>query len=346
MKDKYMRLENIFHSLIEWYPLCARDLPWRKDREPYHVWLSEIMLQQTRVSAVKEYYKRFLTALPTIQALADVDDDYLLKLWEGLGYYSRARNLKKAAGVICTEYDGVFPNNYEQIRSLPGIGDYTAGAIGSICFDMQTPAVDGNVLRVYTRVMEDDSNVDSLATKRNIRDSLAKVYPAGQCGTATQSLMELGATVCLPNGAPKCDICPLANQCLAHIHNTWMNLPVRNEKKGRKTVEKTVLILQCGDRLAIRKRSDRGLLADMWEFPNVEGVLSEQDVANLAAEWDTAPEQLTMKNSYTHIFTHVEWKMSAYYLQCRNMSDRFIWVTLEELKDQYALPSAFRSFCI
>ncbi len=338
------RCEKIAEYLIEWYPEHARDLPWRKDKNPYHVWLSEIMLQQTRVEAVKAYYKRFLGELPTIQDLATVQEERLLKLWEGLGYYNRARNLKKAALTVMEERNGQFPDTYEEILELSGIGEYTAGAIGSICYELPTPAVDGNVLRVYSRVMEDDSNIDKQSTKKKIRAELEKVYPKGKCGMFTQSLMELGATVCLPNGAPKCQECPLADICLAREHNTWQQLPVREGKKSRKIEEKTVLMLLCGDRIAVRKRSDKGLLSGMWEFPNVEGNLTEQQAANVATDWNTAPELLKMSYSYTHIFSHVEWRMVAYYLTCREMCQEFQWVTMEELREEIAIPSAFRGF--
>lgn len=336
--------EKMVKYLLAWYPSHARDLPWRRDKNPYHVWLSEIMLQQTRVEAVKEYYKRFLEALPAIQDLADVEEDRLLKLWEGLGYYNRARNLKKAAMTIVEDRKGEFPDTYEGILSLAGIGEYTAGAIGSICFDLPTPAVDGNVLRVYTRVMEDSSNIDKQSTKRKIREQLAEVYPKGQCGTLTQALMELGATVCLPNGAPKCKECPLREICLSQKHNTWQQYPVRDEKKSRRLEDKTVFVLQCGDRIAVRKRSSKGLLSGMWEFPNVEGILVEQQAADVATRWQTAPEQMKMNYNYTHIFSHVEWRMTAYYLACRKMCKQFQWVTMEELEHEVAIPSAFRPF--
>ncbi|MCM1399187.1 MAG: A/G-specific adenine glycosylase [Clostridium sp.] len=336
------KCKKLAQYLIDWYPTHARDLPWRKDKEPYHVWLSEIMLQQTRVEAVKEYYKRFLEALPSIEDLAAVEDDYLLKLWEGLGYYNRARNLKKAAITIVEDLDGRFPNTYEGILSLVGIGEYTAGAIGSICFDLPTPAVDGNVLRVYTRVMEDSSNIDKQATKKKIREKLAEAYSKGHCGTLTQGLMELGATVCLPNGSPRCGECPLKNLCSAREHDTWQSYPVRDEKKNRRQEEKTVFVLQCGDRIAVRKRTGKGLLSGMWEFPNVEGTLIEQQAADTAGSWNTVPEQMKMCFHYTHVFTHVEWRMTAYYLTCSRMCEQLHWVTLEELEHDVAVPSAFR----
>lgn len=338
------RCEQLIEALLKWYPEHARDLPWRRDKEPYHVWLSEIMLQQTRVEAVKEYYKRFLQVLPTIDALAEVEEDVLLKLWEGLGYYNRARNLKKAAGMVMEQFHGTFPATYEEIRSLAGIGDYTAGAIGSICFDLPTPAVDGNVLRVYTRVMEDASNIDKQATKRAVRDALAEVYPTGQCGSVTQSLMEVGATVCVPNGTPKCEQCPLSAICLAYQHGTWQQYPVRDEKKARRKEDKTVFLLQCGERIAVRKRPAKGLLSGLWEFPNVEGKLSRQQAANTASDWNLHPTQIQLEYQYTHVFSHVEWRMTAYYLLCRQMTPEFHWVTLEEMETEVPMPSAFRPF--
>lgn len=350
---------QMIKRLLIWYPEHARDLPWRRDKNPYHVWLSEIMLQQTRVEAVKDYYKRFLTALPDIQSLAEVEEDRLLKLWEGLGYYNRARNLKKAAITIMETYGGAFPQTYEEIRSLAGIGDYTAGAIGSICYDLPTPAVDGNVLRVYTRVMEDDSNIDKQSTKNAVRDALAEVYkglrtdrgveaekehPAGSCGMATQALMEIGATVCVPNGMPKCEECPLSAICGAYAHQSWQDYPVRNEKKSRRVEDKTVFLLACGDKVAVRKRQSKGLLAGLWEFPNVEGHMTKQQAADIAAEWQTAPEQMQMNYNYTHIFSHVEWRMTAYYLSCKKLAEPFIWVDMDELDQNIAIPSAFKPF--
>ena len=338
------RCERMAELLPDWFSSHARDLPWRRDREPYHVWLSEIMLQQTRVEAVKEYYRRFLNELPQIEDLAAVEEDRLLKLWEGLGYYNRARNLKKAAIKVVEELDGQFPDTYEGILTLPGIGEYTAGAIGSICYELPTPAVDGNVLRVYTRLLEDASNIDKQTTKRRIREELALVYPTGHCGTFTQALMELGATVCVPNGAPKCEQCPLAHMCLAGQHGSWASYPVRDQKKARRKEEKTVLILQCGDRIAIRKRHQKGLLSGMWEFPNVEGFLTKQQAVDIAGDWQTSPEQLRLETNYTHIFSHVEWQMTAYYITCRQMDPAFTWMTESELEEQAAMPSAFRPF--
>lgn len=344
MRTEEQVLIAMFEALIPWYEAHKRELPWRQDREPYHVWLSEIMLQQTRVEAVKEYYRRFVTALPTIPDLAEAPEEQILKLWEGLGYYNRVRNLQKAAQTICAEYTGVFPSEYAQIRSLSGIGDYTAGAIASICFDAPTPAVDGNVLRVYSRLLADDANIDLQTTKKRITRKLQETYPQKNPGIATQALMELGATVCVPNGAPRCDVCPVAEICQARKQDTWRNLPVRSEKKKRKIVDKTVFILLTEDTVALHKRSTSGLLAGMWEFPNVDAKLDKQEAVTQASEWQVEPVDLLMQTSYTHIFSHVEWHMTAYYIRCRKTNKKWKWVTKESLDETYALPSAFRPF--
>lgn len=344
MRTEEQVLIAMFEALIPWYEAHKRELPWRQDREPYHVWLSEIMLQQTRVEAVKEYYRRFVTALPTIPDLAEAPEEQILKLWEGLGYYNRVRNLQKAAQTICAEYTGVFPSEYAQIRSLSGIGDYTAGAIASICFDAPTPAVDGNVLRVYSRLLADDANIDLQTTKKRITRKLQETYPRKNPGIATQALMELGATVCVPNGAPRCDVCPVAEICQARKHDTWRNLPVRSEKKKRKIVDKTVFVLLTEDTVALHKRSASGLLAGMWEFPNVDAKLDKQEAVTQVTGWQAEPVDLLMQTSYTHIFSHVEWHMTAYYIRCRRINKKWKWVTKESLDETYALPSAFRPF--
>ena len=344
MRTEEQVLIAMFEALIPWYEAHKRELPWRQDKEPYHVWLSEIMLQQTRVEAVKEYYRRFLTALPTIVDLAEAPEEQILKLWEGLGYYNRVRNLQKAAQTICADYTGVFPSEYAQIRSLSGIGDYTAGAIASICFDAPTPAVDGNVLRVYSRLLADDANIDLQTTKKRITGKLQETYPRKNPGIATQALMELGATVCVPNGAPRCDVCPVAEICQARKQDTWRNLPVRSEKKKRKIVDKTVFILLTEDTVALHKRSASGLLAGMWEFPNVDEKLDKQEAVTQVTGWQVEPVDLLMQTSYTHIFSHVEWHMTAYYIRCRKTNKKWKWVTKESLDETYALPSAFRPF--
>ena len=341
-------LEAIGRKLPPWYRENARALPWRENREPYRVWVSEIMLQQTRAEAVKEHYLRFLAALPDIRALAEVPDETLFKLWEGLGYYSRARNLKRAANEILTRFGGDFPTRYEDILSLPGIGPYTAGAIASVCFDVPTPAVDGNVLRVYARFAGYGGDITLDASKKEVSSALAPLYARGEPGVLTQSLMELGACVCVPNGAPKCGLCPLKEDCFSFQNGTTADYPVKSKKAPRRVQYKTVLILRCGDRFALQKRPAKGLLAGLWEFPNADApsfeAVTPENAAAIAADCGCKPLALLYQTEYTHIFTHVEWRMRAFYLTCACAPGRFAWATANEIRASYALPSAFRPF--
>jgi len=338
-------------ELTRWFRENQRDLPWRKDKEPYHVWVSEIMLQQTRVEAVREYYLRFMKELPTVSDLAAADEETLLKLWQGLGYYNRIRNMHKAAETVVGELCGEFPKTFEGIRGLCGIGDYTAGAIGSICFDLRVPAVDGNVLRVMSRILEDGSDIKAVGTKKQIGSVLQELYPASDCGDFTQGLIELGALICVPNGQPKCDDCPVAEFCKAREHGTQMQYPVKSEKKPRKVIQKAVFVLRCVDeegreRYAVRKRPKSGLLAGLYEFPNVdvERELTLDEAIAVAEDWGCVPMHLTRSSEFKHIFTHVEWDMKGYYLDVHEMPERFKWVTMEEMEAEVPLPSAFGYF--
>ena len=330
-------------AILSWYDAHKRDLPWRKDWEPYHIWISEIMLQQTRVEAVKGYYTRFLQKLPTIEALANADDELLHKLWEGLGYYSRVRNLKKAAVQITEEYNGVFPREYTQVLRLPGIGPYTAGAICSIAFDQPTPAVDGNVLRVVTRLTDDDANINDSAVKKRITRALEEVYP-DRAGDFTQALMELGATVCGPNTEPDCGNCPCRGICLGYRRGTAARLPVRTAKKQRRIEEKTVLILSCEGQYALCKRPDTGLLASMWQFPELPGKMEISELTDKMEEMGVQIANIERQVERKHIFTHIEWHMRGYYMEVRSQSDRYIWMDAVEIREHAALPTAFRLF--
>lgn len=340
METIYQQLPG---ALLPWYEVNKRDLPWRQDREPYHVWVSEIMLQQTRVEAVKGYYARFLEALPTVADLARCDDDTLHKLWEGLGYYSRVRNLKKAAQVIMTQYHGQFPSRYRQVRDLPGIGDYTAGAICSICFDLPTPAVDGNVMRLLSRLLLDDTPIDLPKQKRYVHDLLAQVYPP-QAGDFTQALMELGATLCGPNRKPECESCPCREICAAYQRGDPEALPVKLPKRGRREEEKTVFIVCCDGCYALQKRPETGLLAGLWQFPNVPGKLRAQPGIQAARALGFSPKAITRQLDREHIFTHIRWDMRGLYLETDEKSPGFTWLTREEINTQAALPTAFRQF--
>lgn len=331
--------------LLPWYFENARNLPWRRDSEPYHVWLSEIMLQQTRVEAVKGYYTRFLAALPDIAALAAAPEDRVLKLWEGLGYYSRARNLQKAASVVMAKHGGVFPRKYEQIRALPGIGDYTAGAIASICFALPQPAVDGNVLRIMARITGYRESVDTPAVKARFRTQLAGLYPEGSCGAFTQALMELGACLCTPR-SPKCADCPVQCLCTAYGEGLQALLPVKAQKKPRRIEERTVFAFICDGRVALNKRPQSGLLAGLWELPAMEGQSGAQEALEKAATWGLEPLDMEKTMGHTHVFTHVEWHMCCHFVRCLCAAPAFVWATGEEIEDRYALPSAFRPFLV
>ena len=329
-------LKKLVIPLLAWYNDSKRDLPWRRDREPYHVWVSEIMLQQTRVAAVVDYYTRFLAQFPTVQALAGAEEDALMKCWQGLGYYSRARNLQKAAQVIVQDYGGVFPGDYAAIRALPGIGDYTAGAIGSIAFGLSKAAVDGNVLRVVARLTADRRDVAAPQVKRDVARALEAVMPVKAPGEFNQALMELGATVCLPNGAPMCEQCPAQDLCRARAQGLTDQLPVKAPKRPRRVEDRQVWLLFSRGRAALRKRPEKGLLAGLWEFPN-------------ALEGESPPlalPELEFVGTAKHIFTHIEWRMTGWAgeLTTDALPEGWVWASLEDLQTRYSIPSAFSGF--
>ena len=330
-------------ALLPWYEENRRDLPWRKDKDPYHIWISEIMLQQTRVEAVKGYYTRFLEVLPTIESLANAGDEMLHKLWEGLGYYSRVRNLKKAANQILERHNGSFPRTHQAVFDLAGIGPYTAGAICSIAFDLPTPAVDGNVLRVISRLTNDDTPIDQPAFRKEITENLASVYPA-RAGDFTQSLMELGATVCGPNRKPDCENCPCKAFCLGYANGTAEVLPVKKAKPKRLAEDKTVLILSCQGKYALRKRPDRGLLAGLWEFPNVPGKLSMNEAIEIVEQMGLIPKEIIRQVEKKHIFTHIEWHMSGIFMEVKACAGNLVWMDADQIEAEAALPTAFRQF--
>lgn len=338
-------LADAIPILTQWFVRHQKDLPWRLDPSPYHVWISETMLQQTRIETVIPYYLRFIRELPSVRALAEVDDDRLMKLWQGLGYYSRARNLKKAAGLVVDLYAGELPREPEKLRRLPGIGDYTAGAIASLAFGEPEPAVDGNVLRVVMRLIACGEDVTRQRTKKEVADRLRAIYPSGaEASALTQGLMELGETVCLPNGQPKCADCPLNGRCRAYAENEVCRYPVRAPKKGRRVEERTVFLPVCGDRYALRRREDGGLLANLWEFPNVEGLLSAEDALQACRKMGLCAASVAPCGGAKHIFTHVEWHMTGYTAECRSETGAFVWKSADEIAGNYAVPSAFRYF--
>ena len=341
--DKNTLLSRLPGALLPWYDAGHRDLPWRGDCDPYHIWVSEIMLQQTRVEAVKGYYTRFLQEFPTISALAEGGDYWLHKLWEGLGYYNRVRNMRKAAQQIMDKHNGVFPTDYAQILALPGIGAYTAGAICSIAFNLPTPAVDGNVLRVISRITDDDTPIDLPAYKNTVQQKLAEVYPE-RAGDFTQALMELGATVCGPNRQPDCENCPCKAFCLGYQRKTANDLPVRLPKRERKIEEKTVFVLSCYGKYAFEKRKEKGLLAGLWQLPNVPGKLDTQAVLEQVEHFGLKPVEIYAQVERKHIFTHIEWRMRGVYVEVADCAGEFVWATETDTADTLALPTAFRLF--
>lgn len=339
-------LSALRSPLLQWYRAGARDLPWRHTDDPYRIWVSEIMLQQTRVAAVLGYYEPFLAAFPRVEALAVAPEDRLLKLWEGLGYYSRARNLQKTAKLVTEQMNGRFPASYEGLLALPGIGEYTAGAIASAAFGLPEPAVDGNVLRVVTRLTDCRDDITAPAVKKAVREQLRAVMPTAEADIRifNQATMELGATVCVPGGPPRCEACPAAPFCLGHIRGTAETLPVKSPKKARRVEEKTVFLFLRGDRIALRRRPDTGLLAGLWEFPNLDGALAESSAAAAAADWGLRPADWLEKISAKHIFTHVEWHMTGYVLRVTGPGPGdFFWADTSAL-EQRAVPSAFSRY--
>ena len=354
-------LKPLVLPLKEWFLTHARKLPWRERPEPYYVWISEIMLQQTRVEAVKRYFQRFITALPDVMALANCPEDTYLKLWEGLGYYNRVRNLHHAAVQILAEYDGVIPADYETLLRLKGIGRYTAGAIASLAYEKPVPAVDGNVLRVLTRVSCDDTDISKQSfrteTERILRELLEQISPQTVSPRIfNQALMELGALVCVPNGEPHCEDCPWKEWCLARKKGCVSQLPVKKKAAERRIENRTVLLIREGDRIAIHKRPPKGLLAGLYEYPNQLGHLSENQVLVWVRKIGYAPLRIRRLADSRHIFSHVEWRMIAYQLlveeetfatteqQKKAAKEELIFVEARQQLKTYALPSAFDAY--
>lgn len=341
MKPDYSKIVS---PLLQWYAKNARVLPWREEPTPYRVWISEIMLQQTRVEAAKPYFEHFLRKLPDLRALAAAPEEELLKLWQGLGYYSRVKNLQKAAKIVVERFDGQLPDDPKLLRELPGIGEYTAGAISSIAFGRPEPAVDGNVLRVFARLNASDRDIRDPAVKKEVSGLLRGIYPKGKASEFTQSLMELGATVCLPNGEPLCEACPLADLCEGKRTGRASSLPVRSASAPRRVEQKTVFLIQCGSRAALRKRPEKGLLAGLWEFPNAPGKLEPKEAEKILKGWGVSPSALESGPDAGHVFSHVEWKMTCYRVRTDTEGEGFRWATIEEMEERYAVPSAFRAF--
>lgn len=346
-------LKQIVEPLQIWFLGHARVLPWREDPRPYYVWISEIMLQQTRVEAVKGYFERFITALPDVKALAECPEDTLLKLWEGLGYYNRVRNLNAAAIRIMEDYDGKIPDDYKELLTLPGIGSYTAGAIASIAYGKPNPAVDGNVLRVICRVTCDDSDIMKQSVRKAVENRLQELMQAKENGVIprqfNQALMELGATVCVPNGAPHCEACPWESFCEAKKQNRIFELPVKTKAKARRIEDMTVLVIRDSDKVAVHKRAKKGLLAGLYELPNLPGHLEKERVLSYIKELGFSAIRIMPLTDAKHIFSHVEWHMKGYVISVEEPEEAvspkdFIFVDAADAKERYAIPAAFAAY--
>jgi len=347
MKIEEYDLQKLVSPLLDWFYVHARGLPWRENPTPYRVWVSEIMLQQTRVEAVKPYFNRFILALPDVKSLADCPEDKLLKLWEGLGYYNRVRNMQAAAKQIMEDYNGKLPEDFEELLKLKGIGRYTAGAVSSIACGKLAAAVDGNVLRVISRAAADDRDIMKQSVRSNMERELLKVMPEGKSGDFNQALMELGATVCLPGGKPECLKCPWEGLCLAKRENKVSCLPVKSKAKERRREERTVLVILDGDKIVLNKRPAKGLLAGMYEFPNLEGYLQEQEALEYVKNMELTPLRIEALEPALHIFSHVEWHMKGYLIRVAQTGEEekgFLLAKVKDFKENYALPSAFAAY--
>ena len=354
---KEYRIEkDIIPPLLAWYDGAKRILPWRETRDPYNIWVSEIMLQQTRVEAVKPYYDRFLQALPTVRDLAGAEESYLLKLWEGLGYYSRVRNLHKAAVMIMEEYGGEMPSSASELVKLPGIGPYSAAAIASIAFQQPEVSVDGNLLRVFARMTEYGEDIKApAARKAALAYYEERIASVKRPGDFNQALMDLGAGICLPNGVPLCAECPWAERCRAHQTGRETEFPAAAMKKARKQEDLTVFLIHAGNLVAIHRRPDDGLLAGLWEFPNVPGHLREEEAKMSLAGMKLCrePEFIRKLPAAKHIFSHIEWHMTGYEIRLPELSgeeleelreEEIYLVSHKELTEHYSIPSAFEKY--
>lgn len=315
-------------DLLNWYDQHRRSLPWREAPTPYHVWISEIMLQQTRVETVIDYFHRFTKRFPDVRALAAADVEEVTKLWEGLGYYSRARNIHRAAQLLHEQHQDALPDTYEALQKLPGIGEYTAGAIASIAFNEATPAVDGNLIRVATRLTADDGNITDADGKRRIRAFWQTLISTSRPGDFNQALMDIGATRCLPNGEPLCPDCPLQPHCSGHATGEPTRFPKKAVKRPRRIEEKTVLLITVNGRFAAHQRPDTGLLAGLWQFPMLEGKRKIAEIRTLFQDSHLPVLQIRRLKTAKFLFTHIEWRMLGYHIRLGDFNETVMMQTV------------------
>lgn len=357
-KSKKIDVDYFQAELLNWYHTHKRSMPWREDPTAYHVWISEIMLQQTRVEAVFDYYLRFIHALPDIESLAMVDEDVLHKLWQGLGYYNRAKNLKKTAQRLVNEYQGQLPNTYEELIQLHGIGPYTAGAIASIAFSQKVVAVDGNVMRVIARITGDYRDIMQQATKKEMEKVVYDLLPDKDISSFNQALMELGALLCIPNGTAKCNLCPVSKVCYAFKENRQSELPVKKAKKARRIEKRTIFIMMNEQQeYYIQKRKKHSLLSNLWEFTSIDKHVSLHDLKEILQEFGIRYSKIVKIESAKHIFSHIEWHMQGYFVQVISnethinanrkenpFEEEYTWVTKDSLEKHYSIPTAFKVY--
>ena len=346
MAKSKLTQETFTEPLVAWYKANERDFPWRSDPSPYRVWVSEIMLQQTRIEAALPYFERFMEALPTVRDLAEADEDVLLKLWEGLGYYSRVRNLQKAARQVMCNFDGKLPNRYDELLTLAGVGEYTAGAIASIAFSQPVAAVDGNVLRVMARMLNEDGDVMKPTVRKQLATVVSTLVSQTDPGAFNQGIMELGETICLPNTMPHCDQCPVSDCCAVAGTERAAQLPTRVAAKAKKVEKRTVLTVitdEVTPRVLLHRRPARGLLAAMWELPNV--LTDETTAEEMCAKWGTPILSKTQGPKGKHVFSHIEWLLNGVVIKTKPFlpPTDYVWADREELS-VYALPTAFRTY--
>ena len=334
-------IEKFREQLLNWYDENRRILPWREDATPYRVWVSEIMLQQTRVEAVKPYFERFVKELPTLQDMSVASDDTLFKLWEGLGYYNRVMNMKKCAIECVEKHGGNLPSTYDELIQLPGIGAYTAGAIASIAYKQKVPAVDGNVLRVFSRVLISEDDILKESTKRKFQKIIMEYLPEDRSDAFNQALMEIGALICVPNAAPRCNICPVVSECMGYQSGDAHRLPNKAVKKARKIDKKTVLVITYQNQVHLCQREEKGLLAGLYEFDVYEGYLTKNQIRD---QFKGNIKRMTALEDTKHIFSHVEWHMKGYLIELNDKTIDGIWCTKKEIEETYAIPTAYKVY--
>ena len=341
-------MELIAARLLEWYDRCARVLPWRGIHDAYRTWVSEAMLQQTRVETVLSYYDRFLLRFPDLPALASASETEVLKEWEGLGYYSRARNLLLGARQVMEKYGGELPRDPAELRKIRGIGPYTAGAVASIAFGQAVPAVDGNVMRVISRLTGSTLDISTGQAKETVRRFLKEHIDAKQPGTCNQAVMELGALVCLPGAAPECGKCPLAGICIACRDGLTQQIPVKAPKKPRKIQKKTILVIRDGVQAVFGRRPGRGLLAGMYELPSLEGHADADAALDAVRAMGVQPVRIQALERAKHIFTHIEWDMIGYMVLVEDlgqpMPDGLFAAPVSCIRDTLPVPTAFSAY--